>query len=458
MNPSPILLLTSSLAILPPRSAQEVPAEPAPWQIEELGLTLSFPPEFADLTEARAEEDDPDVLGDWRARLGDKEVFIDVEAWRKYAGEEPSIITWRVHDHFSDADDDGPVHSFDEHALRAGSYGFVPYVSVLKGSVAEGGTTREIGYVWYTGGIAEKTGWLLTLEIQPAPDEAERALVDRFLTSGLRYQGPERNAQWDEAEVEARWRADSALDDEDQADLEVLRTEHYLVMTNSSSGKKFAEQMELNYALIQQTYPFPEIPARKLMPVFLFKTAQQYHDFYVETFERTQEQARKSKGIASRDFYATYYEAPKDPVHLHESTHQIFRNRLELTGGGSWFQEGVAEYIETRPNERNVIARRVKDGKHTPLRGLMSLESLLRSSEDDVSGDSAASLNYAAAALLVEFLRESDFGKEKFLEWMHATGNVPDNDLAGIEAVLLRVYGVTIDELDLKLQAYCKKR
>jgi len=194
------------------------------------------------------------------------------------------------------------------------------------------------------------------------------------------------------------------------------------------------------------------------MPVFLFQTPDEYYAFYAKTFETTVEEASESKGVAWRDFYATLYEAPKDPVHIHEATHQIFGNRLELQGAGSWFQEGVAEYIETKPNDRNEIARRVKDGKHTSLRELMRLESLLGSSEDDVSGDSAAALHYKEAALLIEFLRDSKFGKDKFLEWLHATGNVEDNDLVRIELALRKVYGVTIDELDKKLQEYCKKR
>jgi len=229
-------------------------------------------------------------------------------------------------------------------------------------------------------------------------------------------------------------------------------------MTNSSGGDKFSKQMELNYAIIQKVYPFPEVPGRRLMPVFLFQDPEEYFAFCVKQFEWGLDEARKSKGVASGDFYATWYEAPQDPVHIHEATHQIFANRLELRGAGSWFQEGVAEYIETKPNERNDAARRVKDGDHTPLREFMRLESLLMSSEDDKSGDSAAGLHYKQAALLIEFLRDSKFGKDKFLEWLHAMGNTPDNDLPAIEAVFQRTYGVSIAQLDEALVKYCQKR
>ena len=48
-------------------------------------------------------------------------------------------------------------------------------------------------------------------------------------------------------------------------------------------------------------------------------------------------------------------------------THQVFGNRLRLDGGGSWFQEGVAEYICTRESERTDAANLVKKGRHVKL-------------------------------------------------------------------------------------------
>jgi len=438
-----------------------VPADAKTLELPTLALKLAFPAEFTDWVEAPAKsgDDDESELADWRAKLGAKTVFVKVDEWRKFAAGEPADITWRIHDYVRDDDYKGPPFEFVEHKLTPGAYGYAPYGSLLWGSVLERGTTKDVSTLWYFAGVTDASAYLLSVEIQPVASKEEKELVLDFLAKGVTYTGATRELKWTEEEVEARWKNDSGFTDKrDLNDLKVIRSEHYLVMTNSGGGDKFAKQMEINYGIIQKTYPFPEVPGRKLMPVFLFRNPDEYHAFCVKALKWTPEEARKSKGVAYRDFYATWYEAPGDPVHIHEATHQIFSNRLELGGGGSWFQEGVAEYIETKPNERNDIARRVKKGEHTPLKELMQLRSLLMSSENDKSGDSAASLHYSEAALLIEFLRESKFGKAKFLEWLHAMGNAPRGDLAKIDAIFRRIYGVDIYGLDQELQKYCQKR
>ena len=104
----------------------------------------------------------------------------------------------------------------------------------------------------------------------------------------------------------------------------------------------------------------------------------------------TRDNAAKSKGHAWRDYYATYYDSPVDPVHIHEMTHQLFANRLHLNGGGSWFQEGVAEDICTSKNDRNVTASQVKKGRHVPLPEFVKIPSLLYSSQAKVTGEGGA--------------------------------------------------------------------
>ncbi len=120
--------------------------------------------------------------------------------------------------------------------------------------------------------------------------------------------------------------------------------------------------MEENYEEITRIFPYEDVKGRRLMPVFLFRTPDQYYDYYAAIANQSREHVSKSKGHAWRDYYATWYEAPGDPVHIHECTHQIFKNRLRLNGGGSWFQEGMAEYIETKENERNAVRMSTADG------------------------------------------------------------------------------------------------
>ena len=89
----------------------------------------------------------------------------------------------------------------------------------------------------------------------------------------------------------------------------------------------------------------------------------------------------------------------------------------------------------------------------------MAIESLLMSAgDDDKSGRSEAGDHYKQAALVIEFLRESKFAKDKFPQWMTAVGNVADNDIEAIGAVTKAIYGVDLAGLEKEFVAYCGKR
>jgi hypothetical protein len=89
----------------------------------------------------------------------------------------------------------------------------------------------------------------------------------------------------------------------------------------------------------------------------------------------------------------------------------------------------------------------------------MTTKSLIASgSKNDVSGDDAASGAYAQAALLIEFLRESKFGEEKFVDFLYLMGRVQRGKLDKIEEVFQTVYGMGVEEIDARFQEYCEDR
>ena len=169
----------------------------------------------------------------------------------------------------------------------------------------------------------------------------------------------------------------------------------------------------------------------RLMPVFLFRDDEEYNDFCVQ-MGMSRSNAGRSAGHAWKDYYATTYRSPNDPVHIHEQTHQLFSNRLFLSGGGSWFQEGVAEYVETSDNDRNVIAREVKRGRHTPLTEFMAIRSLLFRDEGASDDTTEAGDHYKQAALLIEFLREGKWGAGKFERFLTTVGHTRRNDMEAL--------------------------
>jgi len=438
------------------------------------GLTIQSPP--LENVEVTRQAGDPQDRKDefealrkclWTGTLGESEVRIGLYVYEElgpHINEPGDVGSWAVAELRQRTGAFGAL----EVSYQAGVFGYAPFISIIRAAIREPGQAEPVGSQYVVSGLLENAGYVLHARCQPSLEEAgDRALM-KFFERGIAYDGPERDPDWTLDEVRERWLRDAPEDTHKKfvrsltkpawAKKVLIRTKHYLILTNSSGGKLFAKKMEENYKKISEIYPFEKVDGRRLMPVFLFRTPDQYYDFYAEIANRSREAARKSKGHAWRDYYATWYEAPADPVHIHECTHQIFRNRLHLSGAGSWFQEGVAEYIETSDNERNIAARLVKQGRHTPLAEFIELRSLLYSSEDDVKGGSAAGVHYKQAALLIEFLRESKFGKDHFQEFLHAAGQVPRNDVAGIEAAFRRVYGVGVDEVDAQWQKYCKRR
>jgi hypothetical protein len=429
---------------------------------EDLGLTITPPPLERSDEHLRPKENVERAL--WEGQIGATTIEITLRAFplERWGFDEPGGVTVVMVDWRRQTGD----FDVDEAFERAGKFGYAPLLSVVGGPVREG--RKTIGREYAGSGLLKDFGYSLHVVAKPEPSaEVKQVLLD-FFEKGIAYAGPERDPLWTMDEVRARWAKDAP--NELMADFErklskpawvkdaVLRTEHYLVLTNASGGKKFAEQMETNYAAIGKIFPLPAAKGARLLPVFLFRTAEDYYAFSVKR-GMTMEAAKKSKGHAAGDYYATWYESPTDSTHIHEQTHQLFQNRLFLSGGGSWFQEGVAEYVESSKNARNVVANQVAKGRHLPLSEFFERKSLLWSSDTErKSGGSEASDLYNQAGLFIEFLRESPFGKARFPRFLETVGRVRRNDLPKIEAALREIYDVDLVALDQAFQKYCKDR
>ena len=419
------------------------------------GLTLELP----DL-QGLARNDRPggDLVGLWVGRLGGSEVQIQVASLdrAKFRVSEPEDVLAVIEEYHAErCKQIGFGLELGARDAIEGKFGHVPYAALVRADLRRG--TAVDGRLWLMAGMTEQRAWAIAVEALPQLDEAGAKTIEDFLGKGVTCIGQPRNWQWTDAEARARW-AEFAPEDAIDKFEKPVRTKHYIVLTNSFSGAKFGEKMEECYETIQKIFPFPEVPGRRLMPVFLFRGPDQYYAYYSKIAGIPLDKAKRSAGHAWRDYYATWYEAPQDPVHIHEATHQIFENRLFLGGGGSWFQEGVAEYVETRDNDRNNAARLVKKERHTKLAEFVAIESLLMSAEEDVKGGNEAGDHYKQAALLIEFLRESKFGKERFPAFVSAVGRVPRNDVPAIEAAVKSTYGCTLAELEMQWVEYCKKR
>ncbi len=440
---------------------QEAAAQAHEVELPELHLSLTLPP-----MEGLRETLQASGLqrGRWGGTSGHFQLEISLLCL-ELPFSEPGDVTELVVDNLREQSD----FVVSRQSFFQGKYGLASFASLVEADLRAEGRTDAVGAQYLLGCLLEKGGYVVLVECRPRPDEALHARLLEFLEKGISYAGKQRDPGWSLEEIQERWRRDvpeelhadflKALEKKSTLKDAVLRTDNYIILTSSSGGKSFAKQMEENHAEIAKLFPFADVDGQRLMPVFLFRTPDEYYAFYVKVAGVTLEAAKRSKGHAWKDYYATWYEAPGDPVHIHEATHQIFKNRLRLSGGGSWFQEGVAEYVESSKNERNEVANLVKRGRHTALREFFALKSLLYSSEEErKTGGSEAGDHYKQAALLIEFLREGPLGEELFTDFLLSVGKAPRNDLPKIEELVRRVYGLSLEELDAQFQEYCKER
>lgn len=449
-----MLLVSLALAVL------SSPQEEHVYRLEEVSLTIDL--SSLELVKEQPVHEDAAGGRSWTAKFGKNRIELSIWLYtnREEGLEVPEDLLDLVEWNFErDAKKGDRTQSkredtgFDEKHYVPGEYGFIPYAMIgeklIKGEKAH--------HYICMGGLAKRRSYLIEVETRkPLDEEAMTAMLD-FLRDKVRYDGEVQVRTWKDKEIEERWIADGPAGQEKK--LEFYRTDHFVILTNSSGKKKFGQELEKSYKQIREAFPFEERKELRLLPIFLFRTPQNYYDFCVKSIGWTEKQAKASKGVAYRDFYATWYEAPKDPVHIHEVTHQLFRNRLHLSGGGSWFQEGVAEYICTSENERKEFKRLAKKERHVKLREFFTVRSLLGSNSGRrKDGTSASHEAYIQAACIIEFVREAKAYKGKFQEFVHAMGEVPRSNLERIEDALSDVYGVSIEKFEEDFLKYWVKR
>jgi hypothetical protein len=408
--------------------------------LADLRLKAVLPP-FTD----REETTLPNGARAWRGKLHDRDVAITLYTYpvENLGTDEPDKLIHRIIRNESDRS----PRNFGAMQLVPGPFGRTPYLGYVVADVLD--ETEVVAQHWYIAGVAEKHGYVFIVSASGAARPELTAALDAFIR-GLRYEGPVRDPKWTEAEAVERWKEIAPDNIRDKLD-KVIRTKNYIILTNSAGGNAFAKAMEEYFAAIRKMYPFPEMDGRRLMPVYLFRLDTEYFDFLVKNAGFSPSQARQTKGVASDDWYATWYESPKDSVHIHEATHQIFANRLLLTGGGSWYQEGVAEFMEkfhfkALSEVENVGRAAARRGEGVPLRELFGMASLVFSSERDrKSGGSAAADAYAQAASIIAFVRNDRRTRDKFADFVREMGSVRRADVPAMERVLKRLFDVDIE-------------
>ena len=445
-------MLISLFTVLPLFLAQE-PGHQGTWDFPQHSLRISIPQTISviDHRDGRGKM----ILHSWNGKLGN--FLLEMSLWivpsQEWGLIDPFDVSANVALNRSQRKGNENFRFEQEYAVE-GDFGPLPWAVIATSGRWD--NTQRIATDFLLAGLTADRGYTFRISCEPPPDKKTLKAIEKLLKTGLEYYGTTEEPDWSADEAMARW--ERVRPQKLAGKLKILRTKHYIIFTDSSSGKLFAKKMEEYYTAIQKTFPFPEIKGRKLLPVFLFRTREEYIDYYVKISGTSRDRARNSKGHAWRDYYATYYDSPVDPVHIHEATHQIFSNRLRLGGGGSWFQEGVAELMSTSRNERKGFARNAaRSETWTPFREFLVIPSLLNSSGRSDTGENLAGNHYAQAASIIDFARNSKFGKNKFGEFLHAIGSLRRGDLVAMEAALHQVYDTDIAGFEAEWVKYWRK-
>ena len=241
------------------------------------------------------------------------------------------------------------------------------------------------------------------------------------------------------------------------AKFQVIQSDHYLLFTDGPrhTCKKFAVSLEKLYEFVRSEFPFDDIDAK--LECLIFKTKEEYVTFCVRLVGWEKGKAEMTAGHATSKYYATYYQSPTADTVMHEATHQIVGACLGIVGVGSWFQEGMAVYIErkignTKPSSG--MKSDLRSGNYVPLSVFCGLKSVLFSSKP-----SQARRGYRHAGALIDFLANTRLEPVagRFDQFL-AGAKVIGRSLAASEALVREVYGLSLDELEGLWKKHLKVR
>ena len=307
-------------------------------------------------------------------------------------------------------------------------------------------------------GVTEGAKYVIEIRTEgPLGERSVRSLTD-WIAGALDYDGPVDDTDWTEAELSWVWQraAPAGLG----VDFDVLRTEHYVILTDADLPDDFAKPMEVCHDLIEDVFPAPDLEGYRLLPVVLFRSKSAYLESYVKLHPgATDEEAARTGGFCENDYYITFYESddPRENVYL--ASQQYVRNRHWMVDGGQWFRVGLGKYLEATERSREAFARRFREQGHVPLDSFMFMRTFALTSEaKDQYGENLARTFYDQAGALVEFFVESKAMRKHYAEFFALVGNLMSDARPRLERALREVYDMDLAELDARFVDYWEKR
>jgi hypothetical protein len=270
------------------------------------------------------------------------------------------------------------------------------------------------------------------------------------------YDGKPRDAKWSDSEAQAFW-AHMAPESTLKTYAKPVRTEHYIIMNDAPGAKDFAKRIEANYAAMRKVLPFEEQKGRRLLPVLLFHTGEEFQKFYVHKYKLDPKTTVYETCQAGGTWFATSTEADDYEDQLQDLAKQLMLTRAHCWGAGLWFRSGLRWYVASKPVDRIEGRNAVKKGRYTPIEKLLDNAAWGERQRKEDRGVEKEADYWDQSALWMEFLHDSPALKDKFPKFVQTMGAIPDSDSAKIIQALESLYGMSLTSLEAKWVEHFKK-
>lgn len=433
-----------------------------PVSFPDLGLTLTLPPMDSLVKKEKLEKAcRGEWTGEWNGlpmRVG---FFARPNADLEYLEPEDVVEAWcdaeREMAKPGKADEDFE-YTFERVRSISAPVGCTPILALVRASVKRKDDPTQEGLLLIAGGLLLDSAWALRIDMLPGPDEAGAAALVKHMEGCVRYQGKLRDPAWTDAEALAYWKA-WAPESTHKKFEKPVRTKNLIFLTNSTSPGIYVKMIDKRFASIAKVLPVDELEGRKLLPVLLFRTDDDYQTFY-----RTQNDLKpaddvEGAGETQGHVYATSCDRGSEYAHAIDVAELYLRNRRRVWAGGHWFTAGLSEYVSSTPKDRLDGLRAVKKGKYTPLAKLL---------DDEAWGNEYAKLEKKGASeeagyweqsgMWMEFLREGPWPKDAFQRLVDAVGIIPYGEGESVLHAIETTYGMDLPTLEKKWVQYFSKR
>lgn len=398
--------------------------------------------------------------GLWTARLGSSNVRILFHVMQgpelEFPEAEDVVESWRQWLTAPDAYDS--EYSFGPVRTRTGAFGTSPILALIDAEARDKKDPKLRTWMSFAGGVIGEAGWSLRIEVSPWPADSDIAGLKQWLETCASYDGKLRDPKWSDDAASAFFKK-HVPEPIAKHYQKPTRTEHFIVLTDTTPVGVYAKKYETGYAAIRKLLPFEEIPGRQLMPVVLLRSDSEFQAYYRAVYKMGPKEPVDRPSFVADRALVTSCENRDDYESLADLTKLVMHCRLRILGGPRWFYDGLSDFVACKPKERANTVAAVKLRLFTPVKDLLDDAEWDRPRSDVPVGEPGYQPNYwEQSGMWMEFLHDRSWPNDLFPRFLGTVGGLRYGDGAGAAAAVEAIYGMKLSGLEELWLVYFAKR